>query len=538
MFCGISGSTKTQSGRLEVQSGAFYTYFGVPTTACVNASGGTIDVTRGNFSCRIPSATDILYDGISQKEDPANAFLADYFSNFEWSSEPDGARAAQGKSYCILNGNDASVLVGTGNFYASNNNIVSMVNGTLKIDGGRFTKNNTVSLGAADVSGAAIYMHAGDLTVRNAIYTIGETNGNYNSAIYMLAGNLNINNSSYTVTGDHAVGIMMENGHLTVENSTYTLNGSNTYGIYSTVSGTGNFNLRDTAFVMAGGDDQTGIYAEKGQVSLISTGAASTVSLSGASGHGIRVANGGSVYSENYNYTLAGAQSYGISSEGGTVEIKGGNVTLASNDTCYGVYAVSTDAALFNISLSDAYIHVGYGGAARSGTVNASFGVYLATSNNANRVTLTNTNIDCHEIALGVAGGSLTLNGTGSIRTEKASAVAVAGGSVSFAAGSSYTITSRNTTSAATVNSYNLRLPYLSGGTLIPVSYPNTDGIYVQGGSFESYGNLNLTHTGLLNPIGYADYTQATVTSYAVRVAGGDVTVRRGSITALVGLQG
>ena len=134
------------------------------------------------------------------------------------------------------------------------------------------------------------------------------------------------------------------------------------------------------------------------------------------------------------------------------------------------------------------------------------------------------------------------------IKTDRASAIAISGGNLVFAEGGNYSITSFNTTSNDYQNSYELTIPYLSesGGEYVinPVKYRNTDGIYVSGGELEISGNLDLVHKGLQNNT-YDDdelypnykytYSSLEVTSYAVRVVGGNVSMYRGNITALTG---
>jgi flavin reductase (DIM6/NTAB) family NADH-FMN oxidoreductase RutF len=55
---------------------------------------------------------------------------------------------------------------------------------------------------------------------------------------------------------------------------------------------------------MTNGINQTGIYSNRGRVNVKSTSSA-TISIAGANGKGIHVANGGSVSSEKYSYELS-----------------------------------------------------------------------------------------------------------------------------------------------------------------------------------------------------------------------------------------
>ena len=604
-----------QGGTLEVQEGGFYSYFGVDTTACVNASGGEIKIGEGYFSSRIPNAK--ASETVLVKEDDSKAFYDDYFNNFIWNKDDKtGSQASAGESYCILNhGTDTVVSINKGSFYSINNNIVCMSDGKLSIGGGSFKKqyigdtpmaspvtalaDKTAAIymqnGSLDVTGTStctvngdysqgIYMQNGELNVSDAKYDI---NGKSAHGINMLNGVLSVDSSSYTVNGAAARGINMANGKLRVSNSSYTVTGSNVYGIYSTVSGDDNFIVNNTSFTLNGGDTQVGIYAENGRVSLRADSSAS-ISVSGKNSKGVQVSggsvisencnytlngdnsygiyaengtvkvsatssaiitmqgesskgiyvNGASVTSTNYNYKLQGAASTGIHSEGGTVSVSGGEITLDSNENCYGVYAATTNnSSALSVTVDSAIISVGYdsNNIKTSGTHASSIGVFLASLNPEHAVILKGTSIYSYEVGVALSGGKLDISGEGRIETKRASAIAVNGGNLTFGETSKYTVISRNTTSTASSNVYTLTLPTLSEGVLVTQNYSNTDGIYVDGGRFDSKGNLILTHTGLYNATNYNDYTGLVVTSYAIRVNDGDVSIVKGNITAEVG---
>ena len=53
---------KMNAGELQVSDGDFFSYFGIDTTACVNASGGKISIREGNFSSRVPNASKDIKD--------------------------------------------------------------------------------------------------------------------------------------------------------------------------------------------------------------------------------------------------------------------------------------------------------------------------------------------------------------------------------------------------------------------------------------------------------------------------------------------
>lgn len=632
------------SGVLDVQSGSFYQYFGVSTTACVNSQGGEINVKQGNFSVRVPDATHYTANQVTVKEDDESAFDASYFTNFKWcdanyndeNGSYKGSLAKQGESYCILNGGDAKVTLGTGKAYASNNNVISMKNGSLTVNGGTFTKKTVNYSGSTDLVSnpklSAISMDDGTLKVSNADYDVegsgtagilinagtlsveasafsvtgSFSNGIYSAiksndgfkvkdtaftitgensvGIYSKNGRVNLSadkTKKITITGDNSYGILVETGGSVVsDNYDYEIVGANAFGIHAettakgikvsdgkmTVKGNGSFGIRSyfktsiatglTADDIEGKfivsdfsidmpesgtesySDQTGIYSKNGTINLTSK-SDSQISIDGALAKGIHVGSGGSVVSEGYSYSLDGDNSYGIYSEAGVVSLSGGSVNLLSNKTCYGVYAASSTEIL-KIILQSVDINVGYVNGmatAKSGRVAASAGVFLSSNVADSSVSLDGVTVQSFEVGVVSNGGSVTMKGNGKITTNMASSVAIRGGNVTFENGSEYTLTSKNTTTSGNTNVYTMTLPVREGDTLSDVTYVNTDGVYVNGGSFTSYGDLTVEHTGLRNStdVENYNYNSLVVTSYAVRVLGGDVNIEQAKITAVIG---
>ncbi len=675
------------TGTLDIQSGSFNSYFGVDTTACVNAQGGEIQIKSGYFSSRIPNA--IKYDNgkVTVKESDKASFNESYFDNFIWGtpiSTQDisgyiGDLAKQGQSYCILNGGSANVNIGQGNFYSSNNNIISMQGGSLSVNSGTFTKRmiNGTTEGNKE---AAIHMESGALSLSNAnCYVYGDqsiavnmTNGTLSlsnatcniqgekaTAVKISSGELTIDSSSFTIvddksaivstsenssivnacgihssissttdfkvintdfniTGAGAVGIYSQEGQVNLEstannsitingasskgiyvlssgsvhstNYTYTVVGENSYGIKadSTASGIniseGSMNVAGTTAFgihseIAGNDkftvnnfsiimttklspsdttypsNQTGIYSANGNVQL-TTNKGSTISVNGSNSRGIHTASGGSVTSDYYSYNIDGENSYGIYAEAGTVNVSNGNIYLTSNITNYGIYAASLESTVqIQIELKQTWISVGYGKDSKStSTMGASVGVFLSAANISSYITLTDTSIDSYELGVVSNGGNITLSNTtgasSTINTKNASAIAIRSGSVIFDSTSKYTITSSNTTQYQATNSYAITLPVSKESELVDTNYVNTDGIYVNGGSFTSNGTLNVTHNGLQNATIQESYTESylktnsstynytslNVTSYAIRVLGGSVSITgQTDITANIG---
>lgn len=489
-----------QSGTLEVQTGSFYSYFGLPTTACVNASGGTIEIGMGTFSTRIPNASNSIVS--IAKEDDREVFNESYFNNFEWHDNTfgTGSRAGNGLGYCILAHNEAKVDIASGQFCSTNNNIISMQGGSLEINNGTFYMKRTIEAASASKATAAVYMKSGSLDLDSCEYYI---RGNY------------------------------------------------TVGIYSTVDTSieGNkFEITDTSLTMTDGDNQYGIYSENGEVNLNHTsGANPVISIEGDSSSCIIASTKGSVVANNYDFILNGDNSVGILSTGGSVSLTGGNVTLTSNKTCYGVYA-SSDSDIINVSLVNMSIDVGYEGHTESKNEDcaSSIGVFMASGEDGSLITLDNATVKCYELGLVLRGGSLTLKNGGTVKTRKASAIYVDGGTLTFEENSSgdavYTVESSNTTNTTYINTYDITVPLGNGS----VAYDNLHGIYVNGGSFLCYGMLDFVHTGLQNsPYVGGDltsnngrqyyYNGLKVRSHAVCVEGGNVVIEKCDIEAKSG---
>ena len=417
-------------------------------------------------------------------------------------------------------------------------------------------------------SQTGIYSANGKVTVSAGTPASISTSGANGKGIYVLdGGSVASTNYSYFLTGNNSIGIDAEVDAVSIDarDGTMEITGDNSYGIRSYIDdgGTNNkFMVTNIAITMTDGDEQTGIFSENGRVN-VSADSQTLISIDGISGKGIHVSSGGSVVSKNYSYRLKGATSYGIYSTAGLVDVSGGNITLDSNVSCYGVYARSNTEAI-SINLTDGDVSVGYNaGGTKSGTVAASVGVFMATNNNANTVNITRSRIYSYEVGIALDGGSLKVKETATVLTRKASSIVVLGGNLNFAestaenndggvgAGFSYVLSSsntretkgltaanRNTLLTYYTNSYNLTLPTAYGGTQ---NYANRDGVYVEGGSLDILGRVKIEHAGLTNNIytsgttKYTRYDQVVINSYAVAVSGGNVNIRKAEITAHVG---
>ena len=555
---------KMSGGTMDIRFGHFFNYFGVNTTACIDMMGGKLTIKKGDFSTRVPNSNEHVHHDVDAKEDDHLAFdRTEYFNNFYWYKyyndhgtldDLPGARAHAGQGFCILTSKNAEINIGDGNFYSTNNNLIHMQDGTLNIGGGTFTKQNTIQLEGERHRDTAIFIHDGVLNVGHAQYYIY---GDYARAIRMLDGELNITGAECVIEGDY------------------------TYGVYSNIPEDNKLNLTDVKFTLIARTIEgrlTGIYsapaytgAPVGAVNVFtSEGEESYINIEGRASVGI-YADGGKVNSQGCSYRVQGRASAGIYINEGEVTFDSGTIQMDSDIGCYGIYAISKNPDKpVNVTINHTTIDVGYVYADENtppphtifddndgaGAI-ASIGVFLGSANNQSFVKLNNSNVQSYEVGIAVSGGHIELTDTDEtpnyIRTDRASAIAVSGGNLTM--GGNYNIMSFNTTDNDYQNSYALTVPYLSQNNgeyeINAVKYPNTDGVYVSGGTLEITGNLNLTHKGLQNNALYENesiitdnrvevdtnfvYTSFKVTSYAVRVVGGDVTMYKGNIKALSG---
>lgn len=470
----------------------------------------------------------------------------------------DGQLSVSGGS-CSISGDNTygiySTVSGDDKFYVKNTSFeLTAGNNQTAI----FTQNGRINISAdtsstistSGANGKGIHVASGGSVVsENYSYTLS---GNDSHGIYSTAGTIDVSGGNLTLTGARSYGIYSTAGSITMQGGDIELSGITSYGIYATsgtialtngnVSLTGNtsYGIYSTAdaITVTGGDvnltgtSSYGIYATSGTIALTN----GNITLEGNTSYGI-YSTAESITVEKGNVSLEGTNSYGIYSGAGSVTMDGGNVTLSSNVSSYGVYVSSTSSV--NVDLKDVTVDVGYSITNdKAGTNRASVGVFLATNDINNKITLTNTNVRCYEVGILVDGGSLDVyggaTGTNDISTRKASSIIVKGGGITFDETCTYNITSSTTTNNSATNSFNITLPTINVNT--NEAYSNYDGIYVSGGDFTSNGNVTITHAGLYNDIGDWDYyDDIVIKSFAVRVEGGEVLLTKATITNSVG---
>lgn len=273
VYNNVKGSATEQSsyaainmadGNLYARAGYYYSYFGKEDTYCVNATGGYMAVTQGQFN--------VFGKGV-------------------------GIR-------CAYTGNDNNeyLNITQGTFYSQDGDTIRVSGGKLEIGTAAITKDATGSAVKVDwfANGSAIAVYGGGVTVNNSL--------------------------EITVQGSGCAGIKSDGaGAVTVnKNCTITLTGDQNVGIYSgKTDGTSQpkpviIGSQDSGDVTAsitlaeGSSKSYGIYSAGGNVNIAGGGGSATFKLSGTELQGI-YSTGGDV--NIANGTAGGVVTFTINSE-------------------------------------------------------------------------------------------------------------------------------------------------------------------------------------------------------------------------------
>ncbi len=321
------GAIKMQSGSLVVNGGSYYSYFGEDTSYCVTATGGNLSVSDGTF--------EALEEGVCVR------------------SAADSGNTATG-----------AVVISGGDFYSYKGDMAQVVDGTITVTGGTFTKD-------ASAYGAAT------------------AEGENNSAIDLEGGTMTVSNAEIILNGSCVNGIKCQDndttgtdGVVTVTDSTFTYNGGSTNSVSTSgytmnvgiVNYGGTITVTDCLFDTNDGESK-GIKSESGTIT----------------------ANG-------CYFVLSGEKSIGIDADAGTVEI--GKASDVSNticmfyidhvQNCYGIYSETSNTVTLNVNAAQFIMGQGYysdttndntsiPAAYTSGTGNVfnGAGIYLNASSNS-----------------------------------------------------------------------------------------------------------------------------------------------------------
>lgn len=570
-----------EDGYLDVQGGRYTAYFGKGETNCVYASGGEMTVQNGAF--------EALQSGVcvrmaSQSTSAAAGELAVRSGSFY--SEQGDTIFVTGGNMSVTGGTFIKVAETSQTVPGANNAAIHVSGGKLVMTGASENNRITFSLTGSHLYGInvehgdASTLAEGDMAeISYAAFTFEDV-GNNNYAINSENAAVSVENTNFTFggasTSNRCISVSGESAKASVSSATFTYNGgSSNYAVYSaggTVTGA------DLSFAFNGdGSSNTGIYTTGGTVSLT---------------HG--------TFNFNEGATRETSGNKGIHSKGGSVEVTGDGNTFTFNADAsssfdnFGIYsekatgddAGTIDAGTITCNNSTFTIKGSYsaGILAFGGTVTLG-GEFDCTVEDGRRLSLDDPTNVLTSTAISVEGGIVNLDldkdkenpstittnglgitslpGDGNASSEiningnltlaplnndgNGTAIYLNGGALNIAEDAIVTITCNLAKSGTTALPWAKAPDDTTHDPSVATIDPN-NGIYVNGGSLNSKGTLNVTHTGVQNDR-YANSTENTgnyaflnqqIKSYAVRVESAgktqpNVTITKGNIQNSVG---
>ena len=249
------------SGNLYARAGYYYSYFGKEDTYCVDATGGYMAVTQGQFN--------VFGNGV-------------------------------GIQCAYTDGDNNEYLnISRGNFYSQDGDTIRVKGGMLEVGTAKIEKDATDSADNWFANGSAIAVYGGDITVNNSL--------------------------KISVKGSGCAGIRSDGeGAVTAnKNCTITLKGDKNVGIYSgkpsdgtsqpVIIGSSNSGAVTANITLAEGSSNSyGIFSAGGNVYIAGGGGSATFELSGTELQGI-YSTGGNV--NIANGTAGGVVTFTINSE-------------------------------------------------------------------------------------------------------------------------------------------------------------------------------------------------------------------------------
>ena len=566
------GEGRTTGGEGFMRGGAFSTYFGTENTYGIYAEGGTLSVADGVSFTAVGEGVCIRSQTSSTTTD-SNAAASLEISGGTFSSEVGDTILMSGGSVTITGGTFEKNASSASSESTDNGSAIDIQGGSLKVNEKDTTAAATKSV-IFNVTGN--YVNGIKMTkteaaaqsdvIKNATFNFNPlqqgadsslAGGSSVAAIQVIGGTLNVSDSTFDFNREassntafsHNNGIYVrssgegdaaQSGTVTATNCTFNF-GNNTNSSVTASAGIasvgGEVTAKNCTFKLPGYSNY-GIYATGGETtvtggSITMTGRDTTQIGSGenaARGNdnfGINI-SGGTVSVEGCEISVSGTYSSGILAQGGTVNLGGttGTTTITVTDSHQN--NLLTSSAVSSETVTN-------GGTTTAGTINIE-GVVTINSDSLGITARGIINVGDETTQ---AAANVTVN------TENATGVYVNNGTLNVNAGATLGVTS-------TVRSNTKWVQPPEGQTAIPPSIYN--GVYVNGGSLNSTGTLNVDFTGVQsdnvgsgdntflsnNPseIGDRAYREFIVKSYAVRVEGDDstkVSIAAGEITNDVG---
>lgn len=446
---GDFAAIKMESGNLYVRGGAYYSYFGIDNTYCVQATGGLLTVQDGDF---------YAYEN-------STCIECDY------------------KTSDIDNRLDVTA----GYFYSEGADTVRVLSGTMQVADGEFVKDADATQAASPAAdSAAINMQEGTLSLGlnggSATFTL---TGSSHDAVYSQGGTLNIAGATININkgkgvSDHnnANGIRAEGGTVTCSGST-SISIDGTSGSAIAISGSATLTLgksgTDKATFTLNGSSLNGIYSEGGTITAYNA----AITFNGSVSDNVYTVSG------EYGY---GNDNFGIHTTGGTVTLNGSTSINVSGTASAGIRAEQSSSAAENqINISGASFNCNVLQDSGAGTGGQLSSTAISTIGGDINFAVDSANISSNGLGITVGNGNIVFNPANSsdvaLTTPRGTAVYVYGGSIALNDKTTFTVTS-------TIEQNYKWATDQTGGS-------NYNGIYISGGSLYANGELNVTHRGV-----------------------------------------
>ena len=494
------------------------------TTGEATTTGGSLTISGGEFSSEIGNTIEMSGGKMTVT---AGKFTKDASSADTNSTDNGSAIDIQGGTLNMAGAETAPVsFTVTGNYVNGvrvGDPTTSTVTETATIENAVFNFNK----GEGSNSVAGVRSFGGTLTVRSSTFNIsnGATSGKtitraaglstQGGTVMATACIFNFAQENATVFPTASAGISSLGGTVTATDSTFTIPGNNNYGIYSSItSGVTGENQYDTK------------------------AANCTFKLTGNSNHGIYAA-GGKTLASGGTITLIGSgqnsDNFGIYSQSGTTTAEGCTITITGT---YSAGALSYNGTIYLndntvIKVTESGVSTG------DNTLLTSSAVSSEASTSGDHPINMNGNVTITSDGLGItARGNINVqSGKTTITTERATGIYVQGGILTVLEKAVVEVNSEIDSTCSWVVP-----PEHTDDESLQTNIYN--GVFVNGGSLESTGTLNVTFTGVQN----ADFNTETqegkvntsylnqqIKSYAVRVDNGNATIVLGEIKNGVG---
>lgn len=316
-------TVKMMSGNMYVRGGSYYSYFGVENTFGVHASGGYMAIGAGKFEAA-GAATCV-----------ACAYPADV-------SEEEYLRVAGG------------------DFKSYYGDTVSVSSGNMVLTAGSFTKDASSALEGYEGS-ASVHVTGGSLDASQATGLTFDTLGSHVYGVYVSDGTANITNADFTFgeestseTYTDVIGVYAEGGSITANTldiSIYSAYVNDTSAENETPLGNynrgisasnGTVKLYNDCKINVYGTYSAGILALTDSSSLSGAGGTDSITYYGDTDEQ-NTSAAGTLTVNVYGAANNTLSSTAMSTEGGSINIVSGNVTISSDGL--GVTARSTNGS-------------------------------------------------------------------------------------------------------------------------------------------------------------------------------------------------